>query len=186
MKRALLLLTLVLAILVPASLALAGLPKPADPKVVVPTTLAGLKLGMAEGKALSSWGGASRAKCSVTGETKRCFFNFAEGPKGHAIVEFRNHKLSTAAVYAGRGDEGSLLTTAAKPIMEMKGKNGVGIGSTFAKLKAAYPKGKQTGEPGDFSFAWTIAGKGQSSFSFELAGDSQRVIDMILTDGLPG
>jgi len=185
MKRALLVPTLVLALLVFVPAALAGLPKPADPAVVVPTSLAGMKLGMPEGKALKAWGGASRAKCSVTGETKRCFFEVA-GPKGHALVEFRNHKVSTAAVYGGRGDEGSLLTTAAKPIMEMKGKNGVGIGSTFAKVKAAYPKGEQAGEPGDFSFSWAIAGKGSRSFSFELAGDSQRVIAMILTDGLPG
>jgi hypothetical protein len=185
MKRSLLLPILVLALLLPASLALAGLPKPEDPAVTPPTTLAGLKVGMPEAKALSAWGGANRAKCSVIGETKRCFFGLS-GPKGNAVVEFRNHKLSTVGVYAGRGDEGALLTTAAKPIMEMKGKNGVGVGSTLAKVKAAYPKGTQAGAPGDFSFSWAIAGKGQSSFSFELAGDSQRVVAMILTDGLPG
>jgi hypothetical protein len=185
MKRALLFSTLVLALLVPASSALAGLPKPTDPALVVPTSLAGLKVGMPEAKALSAWGGASRAKCSELGEIKRCFFGFS-GPNGNGLVEFRNHKLSTAGVYAGRGDESKLLTTAAKSIMEMKGKNGVGIGSTFAKLKAAYPKGTQAGEPGDFSFTWAIAGKRQSSFSFELAGDSQRVVAMVLTDGLPG
>src|SRR5215213_3303703 len=111
MKRSLLLPILVLALLVPAAAAVAGLPKPADPVVAPPTSLAGLKLGMAEGKALSAWGGASRATCSVTGETKRCFFGLS-GPKGNAIVEFRNHKLSTVAVYAGRGDESKLLTTA--------------------------------------------------------------------------
>lgn len=185
MRRSLLLLTLALALLVPASLAFAGLPKPEDPSVNPPTTLAGLKLGMPEGKALGAWGGASRAKCSALGEIKRCFFGLS-GPKGNAIVEFRNHKLSTVAVYAGRGHENKLLTTAAKPIMEMRTKSGVGIGSPFAKVKAAYPKGKQAGEPGDFSFSWAIAGKGQSSFSFELAGDSQRLIAMVLSDGLPG
>lgn len=175
MKRALLFLTLALALLVPAAVAYGALPKPADPKVVVPTSIAGMELGMSEGKAKAAWG-AGRAKCSET----RCYWGVVGSTQGYAYIEFFEHKVLGIAVYAGRGDEGALLTTAAKPIMDMKAKSGVGIGSKFAKVKAAYPKGTQSGEPGDSTFYWTINGRKGATFSFIFDGASKKVVTLDL------
>lgn len=175
MKRALLVLTLALALLVPAAAALAALPKPADPTVVVPTSIAGMKLGMSEAKAKSTWG-ASRATCSET----RCYWGVVGSTQGYAYIEFFEHKVQGINVYAGRGDEGALLTTAAKPILAMTAKNGVGVGSKLSKVKAAYPKGVQSGEPGDLTFYWTVKGKDKASFDFVLDGASKKVVSLVL------
>jgi len=175
MKRTLPLLALVLALLLPAAVALAALPKPADPKVVVPSSIAGIGVGMPEAKAKAAWG-ASRATCSET----RCYWGVTGSPQGYAYVEFFEHKVLGVAVYAGRGKESALLTTAAKPIMAMKAKNGVGIGSKFSQVKAAYPKGVQSGDNGDFTYYWTVKGKSKVTFSFIFDGKSGRVVTLDL------
>ncbi len=175
MKRATLALILVLALLVPAAAALASLPKPADPTVVVPTSIAGMKLGLSEAKAKATWG-AGGATCSET----RCYWGKTDSPQGYAYIEFFEHKVLGIAVYAGRGKESALLTTAAKPIMAMKAKNGVGIGAKLSQVKAAYPKGVQSGEPGDYTFYWTVKGKGKATFSFIFDGKSKKVVTLDL------
>src|SRR3954454_18209080 len=166
MKRALLVPAFLLLVLFSVSSAIAAVPKTADPKVVVPTSLAGVKLGMPEGKALAAWGGAKRADCDVIGEVKRCFFGVANGPQGYGLIELHAHKVSAASVDAARDKNGQPLATAAKSILAIKGKNGVGIGSTYAKAKAAYPKAQLIGTPTSSLFYLDVKGKQKSSFTF--------------------
>jgi hypothetical protein len=175
MKRATLALTLVLALLVPVATALAALPKPADPTGVVPTSIAGMKLGLSEAKAKAAWGAAG-ATCSET----RCYWGKTDSPQGYAYIEFFEHKVLGISVYGGRGKEGVLLSTAAKPIMAMKAKNGVGIGSKISQVKAAYPKGTQSGGPGDSTFYWTVKGKGGAMFDFIFDGASKQAVALVL------
>jgi hypothetical protein len=185
MKRSLLALVLVLVLLVPASLALAGLPKPTDPEVVVPTTLGGIKLAMAEAKAKAAWG-TSRAKCeSVGGANTRCYYGVGQTPSGYGYFELRDHKVSAAVVYSGSDAGGEPVPTAAKSIMEMKTKGGIGIGSKLSAVKAAYPKGELAGSTSEERFSWGVKGKGKSAFYFTFEGDSKRVITMAVNDGLP-
>lgn len=185
MKRALMLATAALALLVPASLAYAALPKPADPTVVVPTSLAGIGLGMPEGKAKAAWGGG-RGKCESAGTTNvRCSYGLPSGSQGYGLIEFRDHKVGAVTINSGRDAAGGLLTTAAKPIMEMKTKGGVGIGSKYSKVKGAYPKGKLVGTTTEPYFYWSLSGKGGGSFSFVFDGESKRVVELSLNDGKP-
>ncbi len=183
MKRALVPSLALALLLVPASGASAGVPTADDPSVVVPTSIGGVKLGMPEGKALAAWGGAGRAKCTVIGTTKRCTFGDTDSPQGSGTIEFHSHQVSAISLDSGHKKTGEQIPSAAKSILAIKGKNGVGIGSTYAKVKAAYPKADLIGTPSSSIFYLNVDGRQKSDFTFTFS--AKRLVDMTLTDGTP-
>ncbi|MGV1048968.1 MAG: hypothetical protein ACOYD4_10650 [Solirubrobacterales bacterium] len=173
MKR-LVLLAPVLVVLVPASAALAlggSMPKPPDSTVVVPTSIAGVKLGMSEGKARAAWG-SSRGSC-VTSETSgatRCEYGGETGNSGWAYIDFHDGKVTAVLLAAGKNASNHYLTTAAGALTKIKTAAGIGIGSKFSKLKKQFPKGEVNGPAGEPIFTYLIAAKKGGSFNVGVSG----------------
>jgi len=152
MKRALLVLTLVPVLLVLAAPAgAASLPKPADNLIKVPNTIAGVKIGMAEAKAKAAWG-AGRGKCESSELTGNaiCIYGEEHSLGGFARLDFESGKVRHVSVFAGERN-GKRLTTAAGALLKIKTKGGIGIGSKFADLKKACPKGEIQGRTSESS-----------------------------------
>jgi hypothetical protein len=188
MKKTLLALTLAIA-LIPVSAALAAsLPKPATTEVVVPTSIAGISIGMSEAKAKAAWG-SSRGKCIDTGESGgQCEYGDFDSPTiGSAYLYFSaKHKVTGVSIFSSRVGTGTYTAKAAAPLLAIKTSGGLGIGSKYSKLKAAYPKGEANGDLSDSQFGYTIKGKGRSSLGFGLLGPSGKIYSVSLTDGIGG
>jgi hypothetical protein len=187
MKRSLLLLTLALAFLLPAAVALAAsLPQPPNPTIAVPTSLAGVKIGQPEGKAKAAWG-AGRGKCEKSsGGFGFCEYGESGGSRGYARIEFRGSKVGGASIGAGIDDESGQTVTAAAALMTFKTAGGIGLGSTYGKLKAAYPKGELIGKPSEGSFNYVFETANGHFMSFALLGESKRIYQIGLSDGREG
>ncbi|HET7444135.1 MAG TPA: hypothetical protein VFJ57_05695 [Solirubrobacterales bacterium] len=169
MKRTPLVLIAVLALLVPAAALGAGsLPKPSDTTVVVPTSIAGVKLGMSEAKARAAWGGANRGECTTSKETgsRRCEYGSFEGAGGYGFIGFEAGKVQSVVVYGGKGAGGEYVSSAAAPLMKIQTASGIGIGAAYSKLKSAYPKCKKGAVTGGSSFNYECAGKKGAEFNF--------------------
>jgi len=181
MKRTLLSLVLVTALLVPASLAFAvALPKPTDSTLKPPDSIAGVKLGMTEAKVKAAWGAGG--ECNSSTEIARCSYGDFEGSSGYAFVDFSGGKASSIAIYGGKNSAGDYAPKATGSIAKMKTSGGIGIGSTFAALKKAFPKGKVEGSTSASAYNFSIAGKSGSKFSFGILGDSKKVYAVAMTD----
>lgn len=183
MKRTSLVLTLALALLVPAAVALAAgsLPKPPNPTIVAPTSLAGVKVGQPEDKAKAAWG-TGRGRCEGSASSGYCEYGESGGSKGYARIEFRNGKVSGSRIVAGIDAKKGQTTTAAAALLTMKTSSGIGIGSTYAKLKAAYPKAELIGKPSDEVFYYVLEGPGERIMAFTLLGKGKRVFEISISD----
>jgi len=182
MKRTVLVLIAVLALLVPAAALGAGsLPKPADSTVVVPTSIAGVKLGMSEAKARTAWGGAKRGECTTSKETgaRRCEYGSFEAASGYGFVGFEAGKVQSVVVYGGKNASGEYVSSAAASLMKIKTASGIGIGSTYAKLKGAYPKCKKGAATGATSFNYECGGKNGAEFNFGVLSNKVFAIALI-------
>jgi hypothetical protein len=184
MKRALFLLPALLLLPVALASAASSLPKPADPLVVVPKSLAGVKIGMPASKARSAWG-AGRGSCEE--KSFYCEYGDSVGPQGYARIEFREGtKVSAVAIYAGTTKSGKITTKASGALPKIRTKEGLGLGSKYSAVKAAYKKGKLLGKTSDSVFYYEISGKAKQVMVFGIVGDTKKVTNIILHDGLSG
>ena len=69
-------------------------------------------------------------------------------------------------VAAGKNADNEYITSAAAALMKIRTADGIGIGSTYSKLKSAYPKGKKGSASGTSSFNYEFAGKEGAEFNF--------------------
>lgn len=188
MKRATLVLTLAVALLVPAAVVLAAgsLPKAPNSTIVVPTSLGGVKIGQAEGKAKAAWG-AGRGRCEKSaGGYGYCEYGESGGSKGYARVEFRNGRVGGASIGAGIDADNGQTVSAAAALMAFKTAGGIGLGSPFHKLKAAYPKGEMVGKPSEGSFNYVFESANGHFMSFTLLGENKRIYQIGLSNGREG
>ena len=172
MKRSLLLLTLALVLLVPSSSAFAAsMPKPTDSTIKVPTTIAGVKIGMAEAKAKAAWG-AGRGKCESSELTGNaiCIYGEEHGTNGFARIDFQAGKVRHVQVFGGETTSGKQLITAAGVLLKIKTSGGIGIGSKFSDLKKAFPKGEVAGDVGSESYQYRLRGKGLQDMTWVMTG----------------
>jgi hypothetical protein len=183
MKRILAFFVLVSALLVPASLALgaSSLPKPTSSKLVVPTSLAGVKTGMSEAAAKAAWGERGTCATSSYSGRSRCEYGDTSGSTGSAYIECADGKVVNAVVYSGRNAANILTASASGILGKMKTSDGLGLGSKFSTLKSAYPKG-QIEEATDESFNFTIKGRGRSKFVFGILSPSKRVYSFAVVE----
>lgn len=188
MKRLKWLVLLVPVLLVPAA-ALAGsysMPKPANSKLVVPTSLAGVKLGQTESQAKTAWGNRGRCADSNASGRSRCEYGDIEGTSGYAYIEFNEGKVLTAVVYGGVNASHERTPKAAVALANMKTGSGIGIGSTYSALKAAYPKGKKVvTSAGSDSFNYSFKSKAGDEFNFGVLNDSKKVYAVAIVGQLP-
>jgi hypothetical protein len=183
MKRTLSCLVLVSALLIPASLAFgaSSLPKPASLKLVVPTSLAGIKLGMSEAAAKAAWGNRGTCATSSYSGRSRCEYGDTTGSTGSALIECADGKVLTAVVYSGRNAANELSASATGVLGKIKTSDGIGLGSTIAAVKAAYPKGKIQ-DPSSESFNWSIKDKGSKEFVFGLLKATKKVYSFAIVE----
>lgn len=187
MKRTLLGLTAALALLIPASLALAAsFPQASNPTIAVPTSLGGVKIGQAEGRAKGAWG-AGRGGCKkVSSGYGYCEYGESGGSKGYARIEFRGGKVGGASISAGIDRDDGQTATAGAALMAFRTAGGIGLGSPFHKLKAAYPKGEMVGKPSEGSFNYVFESANGHFMSFTLLGESKRIYQIGLSNGREG
>jgi len=137
---------------------------------------------MSETKAKAAWG-ASRGSCSADtvsggGETHReghCSYGEAGTDQGSALIETRDNKVDTVKVSGVIKGSGIV---AAGVLRTMKTREGIGLGTTFAAVKAAYPKG--TRESSGYGFYYGVDGKGGAVFTFAFS-PAAKVYEMSLT-----
>lgn len=146
----------------------ASLPKPADPTVVIPTSIGGISLNMPEAKARKAWG-KGRGECTKTSVSASCEYGVRETSSGWASIGFVNGKVRSIYVYGGEVG-GKERATAAVPLLKIETNSGVGIGSTYAALKKAAPNGRVEGGVGSDLFRYSVAGKGSQRMGFVLVG----------------
>jgi hypothetical protein len=183
MKRILVLLVLALALLVPASLALgaSSLPKPKSSKLVVPTSLAGIKTGMSEAAAKAAWGERGTCETSSSSGRSRCEYGDTSGSTGSAYIECADGKVLNAVVYSGRNAANVLTASATGILGTMKTSDGIGLGSKFSSVKSAYPKG-QVEDVSKETINYAIKGKGASKFVFGILKPSKKVYSFAVVE----
>jgi hypothetical protein len=155
--------SVVLALTLPAG-AQAALPTPRSTLIVPVKSLAGVKLGASLASATTAWG--QGGTCSESGcnyESK----NDKDGSAGFVLAQ----TSATAPIQVVKVSIDAGLTSLASgakknfdtPLDRFKTADGIGIGSTAAKLKHAYPHLKKptTG-------LYELAGPGESLTLFEV------------------
>jgi len=191
MKRLALVLTLAIALLVPAAAALAvgySLPQTTSSKIVVPDTVAGIKLGMSEAKARAAWG-SSRGSCTTSGtaagiHTDCNYGDYLSASTGSAVLSLYKHKVTSVYINSARVGTGDPNFKAAGVLAKMKTAEGFGIGAKYPAVKKAYPKGTLQGTPKDERFIYTIKGKGKTEFTFTFWGENQKAFIIGFQDGI--
>ena len=125
------------ALLVPAA-ALAG--GPYEPELTIPTpdsklinpdrlVLAGVKLGQGKKRVQREWG---PAECT----NKGCLWKDRDKALGSGIVLFKKGNTVAATIFAGAKGGKPVYKG---PILKIKTRKGIGLGSTVGELKKAYP-----------------------------------------------
>jgi hypothetical protein len=181
-----------LLLLLPAGVAGASsLPEPTDDSIVVPRSLAGIRIGMPAGEARASWGG-DRGQCG----SSRCKYGDLGGPHGGAVINFREGRVS-AVVIASVNRVGAValhtrrrVVGGVSPVLTgIRTQEGIGIGSKLGALKKAYGKGEVVRPPNYPSspfLHFAVAGRGKQGMVFVLRAPSKKVSSIILTDNLSG
>ena len=165
-----------------------SLPKPKNSKIVVPTSIAGLSVGMSQAKGIAAWG-ASKGECSDYGtapylHTDCNYGDFASTTTGSAVVRYFKGKLASVEVNSARVGTGDPNFKAGAALLKMKTSTGFGIGAKYAGVKKAYPHGTLEGKPGDERFTYKVKGKGKAYFTFTFWGKNQKAFILGLNDGV--
>jgi hypothetical protein len=146
----------------------ASFPNPGDPTVVIPTSVGGITPNMPQAKARTAWG-YGRGECTKIGRSAGCEYGDHRTSSGFATITFLNGKVRSVYVYGGKIG-GKERTIAAAPLLRIETSSGVGIGSTYAALKRAAPKGRVEGGAGSDFFRYSVAGRGSQRMGFVLVG----------------
>jgi hypothetical protein len=131
-----------LVALVAAPAADAAFPKFKDKTIVVGKSIGGVKLGSTIAKGKVAWGTAGGACLTPTS----CFYRLkgdSNGTKGEGIFDASSGKIVNINIKAPTRSKGGHTYTA--PFTTPKTSKGIGIGSTLAQVKKAYPKVKVNG-----------------------------------------
>lgn len=113
----------------------ADLPAFAGTTIVPGTSAAGVKLGTAADTAIARWGGNEACPKPFTGY--ECRWPAASGG-AHASLTFKNGKVVAIDLRVGTTSTGNPLFKG--PLMKLKMRKKVGMGSTLRQLLRVYPK----------------------------------------------
>jgi hypothetical protein len=168
---------LVLSLALPAA-GYAGLPKPKNVLIKVPSKLGGVKLGMKMKDADKAWG--KTGTCNFKPPFALCNYQGKASAAGSASIEGANKKakVSAASIHAGFKDGKYKFKGA---LTRFETKEGLGLGDKISKLKKKYPKAKKFKGGGGYY----VPGKGKSQMNF-LYADGKHITTISLIDGTQG
>jgi hypothetical protein len=163
--RRLLAASVALAAVLPAT-AQAGLPQAKSHSIVVNASIAGVTLNSSYAAAHKAWG-----KGGTCEATTGCSYAVKANVATEAIASFMIGQLTETAkpkvievsLRAGMTKSGTYVFDS--PLTAYKTAKGIGLGSTTAQLKRAYPKARILAEGTDFY----IKGTGDRSTNFAVA-----------------
>jgi hypothetical protein len=159
------------ALTAPAATALAALPVFRDRTIVPGRSIGGVALGSTPAKARAAWG-RSGGSCSAA----TCDYRVAgdsSGQRGEGSFSFQP-KIDRIQLKAPVGARGYVFRA---PFTIPKTTSGIGIGSTVAAVKKAYPKARQVRG----SNILRLAGSGRIETYFWYADDN-RIFQIIIED----
>jgi hypothetical protein len=173
-KRAVAILTVltVLAVLALPAVAAAGLPKTTDTLIVPAHSLGGVTLGSNAKQVMAAWG--KTANC----ETQCVYDGKNSGELGSVLLQTSNEGatfqvenvyITVAEITKGSKTEPDFET----PLTRFKTAKGIGLGSTKAELKRAYPAAKREGVPIGGILTFILAGPKESRTTFTVGATGQ-------------
>lgn len=119
-----------------APAAQANLPAPPTKLIVPFESVGGVKLGESYAAARAAWGKAKGGTSNCT-PGLGCYYD--DGRGGHAQFTCQNNRVTNVYIAAYLGAKVSY----SKSLAAWHTSKGVGLGSSFSKLKHAYPAGKE-------------------------------------------
>jgi len=150
----------------------AALPTFKDKTIVVGKSIAGVKLGAGRASGKAAWGKAN-GDCSDPFVCEFRVKGAVSGDKGEGLFSLKSGKITriqiTTPLASGEGHAFKA------PFTTPKTAKGIGIGSTEAKLKKAYPKATS---PSTGSFV--IKSPGRVETSFKVDQSSKRVFSVTI------
>jgi hypothetical protein len=144
-----------------ASAADADLPDFKHKTIKPDKAIGGAKIGQSRARAVKAWGGAKRAAfCDTSG----CSYEVAKGDPTHGVgqLSFQNGHLHAVSISAPQKAPGVFKYTFTGPLMDLKTRSGIGLGSPLADFKDAYPEADRSGP-----VYYVLSGKYLTSFGFE-------------------
>lgn len=183
MKR-LLLTSLSVVLVIPIATAFAGLPKPTDPQIDPPLSLAGVEIGMKLKKADKAWG--NTGKCKKQQGFKGCVYGKVDArgdsKRGYAEIDAQDGKVYLAVIQAPfkRGGQKAQFKG---PLMDLISMEGIGLGSTMKDVKAAYPDAKRL--PKKSGYALKGPGKTEMDFVGYGSKNERKVTSILLFKQIP-
>ena len=174
-----------LAVLASAAVAVGAsgaLPAPGTTEIDPKTpSLAGLELGMSRDQVKAEWG--RDIECSRDPGHVDCEYA-GPGLGGSAGVSFRRRGVVKVDINAGHRDSGAFDFDG--PLSTLETTRGIHIGSSFPRVRAAYPRARILNETSSLSVTVIVAGPGDSYTFFAVTGkgdgyDRRRVAQIGMT-----
>ncbi len=148
MRPLTLLLATIVALVLPAH-ALAALPSPKSKRIVIGTSVGGVKLGASLSAAKRAWGKGGVCRSGLVSGTTQC--SWADKRNGVASFTTRRGKVIGLAL-SPPYDASKMTYSYPKAIRAFRTSGGVSLGSTLAQLRAALPAAGDRGQN-----RWAIA-----------------------------
>ena len=125
----------------PASAEVFSYPNPANPTIRAPTTIGGIHIGERLGSARRAWGiGRGRCRVNVSGNTVCTYGNDREEGRGVAYFAAEGSSPSSRVylVTIAVGLRLGVVPVYKGPLMRIRTKHGIGLGSRARRLRRAY------------------------------------------------
>jgi hypothetical protein len=114
---------------------------PSHKRIVINSSIAGVKLGQTPRAAKSAWKG--RVKCHRKGEAHAC--GFGSERRGHLGFIYASESKPVFQVSILAGISALHRPVFSKPFTTLKTSKGIGLGSKKSAVKRAYPGGTSSG-----------------------------------------
>jgi hypothetical protein len=164
-------LAVLLALSLPAIATAAAAFDPSHKRIVIHSSIAGVKLGQSIKGAKRAWHGA--AKCSGHGDATTC--NWGTERKGHLGFIFARGTDRVIQVSISAGTSALHKSVFRKPLTTVKTSKGLGLGSKKSAVKKAHPGGHSRDGP-DYCIK-----RGNTTTTFVF--DGRRVISITMYRG---
>jgi hypothetical protein len=133
-------------------------------------SLGGLELGMSRDQVKDQWG--RDFECFPDPGHVDCEYVDPSFRHGHAGISFQRNALVKADINAGNKDSGEFNFHG--PLSSLETTRRIHIGSSFRRVRAAYPKARTLHEDSSATVSVIVAGPGDSYTYFVVSGKNER------------